>query len=143
MDAHANHGVMKVKMLSLVAEFSPQAMARALAQQAGLALAGFDFEARLHDSLIARVTLDAEGIGFESFQGIHGRLFPEFSLDPESLVTSLTGQPVDVAGALRLLRVGFRAANDVRIVEDRDDFDEETFIVDPDTLEAQQFEHQT
>lgn len=143
MDAHANQGVIKLKMLSLVAEFAPQTGARALAQQAGQALDGYDFEARLHDSLIARVTLDDEGIGFESYQGIHGRLFPEFSLDADSLATTLTGQPVDVAGALRLLRFGFRAATDVRIVEDRDDFDEETFIVDPETFEALLFEHQT
>ena len=133
MDAAGLYGVLKVKMLALVSEFAPSQCRRALVQQAAAAEGRIDFEAWLNGNLMAMVTLDGEGIDFVCFQGIHGRLYPDFVLEPQSMRRTLTGEAIDVATALRTLRVSFREADDVRLVDDRDAPDEETFVVDPDT----------
>ncbi|NRF83779.1 hypothetical protein HQ619_07540 [Burkholderia gladioli] len=133
MDAAGLYGVLKAKMLALVSEFAPARDRRALVQQTAAAQGRIDFEAWLNGNLMAMVTLDGEGIDFVCFQGIHGRLYRDFGLEPQSMRRTLTGEVIDVATALRTLRVGFREADDVRLVEDRDSPDEETFVVDPDT----------
>ncbi|MEZ7523959.1 hypothetical protein [Burkholderia vietnamiensis] len=133
MDVSGLYGVLKVKMLALVREFAPARDRRALVQQTAASEGRIDFEAWLNGNLMATVTLDGEGIDFVCYQGIHGRLYPDFVLEPQSMRRTLTGEAIDVAVALRTLRVSFREADDVRLVDDRDTPDEETFVVDPDT----------
>lgn len=133
MDADGLYGILRLKMLALVAEFSPRGQERSLTQQAGVAVGRIDFEAWLHGNLMATVTLHGEGIDFVCYQGIHGRLYPDFILEQQSMTRTSTGQCIDVATALRTLRVSFREADEVRLIDDRDAPDEETFVVDPDT----------
>ncbi|MBR8085565.1 hypothetical protein KDX23_22785 [Burkholderia vietnamiensis] len=133
IDVAGLYGVLKVKMLALVSEFAPARDRRALVQQTAASEGRVDFEAWLNGNLMATVTLDGEGIDFVCYQGIHGRLYPDFVLEPQSMRRTLTGEAIDVAVALRTLRVSFREADDVRLVDDRDTPDEETFVVDPDT----------
>lgn len=133
MDATGLYGILKVRMLALVSEFAPPGQRRTLLQQAGTAEGQIDFEAWMDSNLTATVILTGDGIEFACYQGIHGRLYPEFVLEAQSLSRTLTGEAVDVATVLRTLRVSFREAQDVRLIEDRDTPDEETFVVDPET----------
>jgi hypothetical protein len=137
------HQATKRRMLSLIAEFASPSDLTALVNQATDALGKFDFEARMHEEVIARVAFGIDEIVFDTHHGISGKLYPQFELDTNSLRSSATGQLIDIAGALRLLRVSFRLASDVRIIEQRDGEDEETFVVDPDLSEKLTFEHQT
>lgn len=134
MDANGIFGnVLKHRMLSLIAEFSPVGKSGTYLQQAGVAEGRIDFEAWRDSNLVAKITLYGDGIEFVCHQGIHGRLYPEFALDQESMARTPTGEFVDVAAALRTLRVSFRTADDVRLISDNEALEEETFVVDPDT----------
>jgi hypothetical protein len=133
MDASVLTNVMKYRLIALIAEFSPPAQKTFLLHQAGLAIGRIDFEAYRFESMTASVSLDGDEIAFHCAQGIHGRLYPDFELDELSLTRTATGQVVDLTAALKTLRVAFRHADDVKISDDREEPDEETFIVDPDT----------
>jgi len=142
----AELSVTMLKMLAVIREFGPAVQVRTLTHQALLAQDGLDYEARLHEQPFARVRLEGEEITFETHDGVCGRLFPDFALDPHSLTTTAQGRCVDVASVLDGLKNAFRLADDVRVVATGAATlgeDDETFIVDPQISDTLVFEHQT
>lgn len=139
----ALEGALKTKLMALIAEFALPAQARTLLHRASEAVGRVDFEASLHGNEIASISLDPTGIRFLSHHGIHGRLYPNFVLDDDSLTRTATGEPIDLAATLRTLRVCFRQADALQLTDDQEEFDEEVFIVDPSTAEHLIEEQQT
>jgi acetoin utilization deacetylase AcuC-like enzyme len=139
----ALEGVLRTRLMALIAEFALPVQAKALLHRASEAVGRIDFEAHLHGNEIASISLDADGIRFLCHHGIYGRLYPNFGLDEESLTRTATGQPIDLAATLRTLRLCFRQADELKLTDDREEFDEEVFIVDPSTAEHLIEEQQT
>jgi len=143
MKERALEGVLRTRLMALIAEFALPAQARTLLHRASEAVGRIDFEAHLHGNEIASISLDPTGIRFLTHHGIHGRLYPNFSLDDDSLTRTATGERIDLAATLRTLRVCFRQADELKLTDDREEFDEEVFIVDPSTAEHLIEEQQT
>ncbi|MBC8641593.1 hypothetical protein IAG25_32740 [Caballeronia sp. EK] len=139
----ALEGVLRTRLMALIAEFVLPTQARTLLHRASEAVGRIDFEAHLHGNEIASISLDPTGIRFLTHHGIHGRLYPNFLLDDESLTRTATGERIDLAATLRTLRVCFRQADELKLTDDREEFDEEVFIVDPSTAEHLIEEQQT
>lgn len=127
------HDVLKLKLVALVREFAQSSVANVLSNQAALSVGHTEFEAMRDGETIASVELRGGEITFQTHHGVFGCLYPAFELGSGSLRTTATGEKIDLAQALRIIRVCFRTADDVRIVDDSDSFDGEVFVVDPDT----------
>jgi hypothetical protein len=143
MSEGALERVLRARLMALIVEFAMPAQARMLVDRAFDAMGRVDFEAHLHGLELASVAMDPTGIRFLSHHGIHGRLYPNFVLDDDSLTHTATGERIELATALRMLRVCFRQANELKLTDDGDEFDDEVFIVDPSTAEHLIEEQQT
>jgi hypothetical protein len=143
MKEGAREKVLRTRLMALIAEFALPVQARTLLHRASEAVDRIDFEAHLHGNEIASISFDAQGIRFLCHHGIHGRLYPNFVLDDDSLTRTATGERIDLAATLRTLRVFFRQADELKLADDRQEFDEEVFIVDPSTAEHLIEEQQT
>ncbi len=135
--------ILRARMLALVIELTPRGQRRALALRLGQSIGRIDFEAWERGSQSATVTLVGESMHFLCDEGVHGRLYPDFHLDDGSLTKSAAGRPFDLVAVLHTLRDCFRRADDVRLVDEADDVDEESFVVDPETDEQLDQVHHT
>ena len=143
MKEGALEGILRTRLMALIAEFAVPAQARTLLHRASEAVGRVDFEAHAHGAETASISLDGESLRFLTHHGIHGRLYPNFLLDDDSLTRTATGERIDLAAALRTLRVCFRQADELKLTDDREEFDDEVFIVDPSTAELLIEEQQT
>lgn len=134
--------VARVKMMSLIADLAG-AHGLSFTQLAASAFGRLEFQAHRLGSLQASVSLDGGHIEFGCYTGIHGKLYPVFSLDDESFKRTAGGELVTEEVALRLLRECFLGADDLRLEDDREDLDEEVFVVDPAVEQELIEEHHT
>lgn len=122
----------KVTFLSLVSDFSG-GRAAGLIQIARDAFGMVEFVGTHGENQVAEIKVVGEQVEFSCYLGLHGVLFPEFRLDPDSNTKSPTGEPYTKDSVLRVLRTCFRSSSELLVNDDRILLDEETFVVDPGT----------
>ena len=132
----------KLRFLSFVTEFAG-ARAAPLLVRASTAEGPIDLAGSHLDNSVADLTLRGNEIEFSCYLGIHGSLYPEFKLDPDSSTQTATGEPYTQERVLRVLRTCFRSSSELTIRDDLFEADEETFVVDPATEQELHEAHTT
>ncbi|AMR78565.1 hypothetical protein [Cupriavidus nantongensis] len=124
--------IAKTKYLSLIADLAGD-RAPPLLLLISHAMGVVELVGAHNDSDVATLRLSGDVIEFACYLGVHGTIYPSFTLDAGSRTHSLTGQPYTEDSVIRLLRTCLRSASALRVEDDSTLFDpeDETFIVDP------------
>nr|WP_280971203.1 hypothetical protein [Cupriavidus gilardii]WDE72568.1 hypothetical protein [Cupriavidus gilardii] len=124
--------IAKTKYVSLIADLTGD-RAKSLLLLINHAMGAVDVIGTHNDSDVATLRLSGDVIEFDCYLGVHGTIYPSFTLDEGSRTHSLTGQMYTEDSVIRLLRTCIRSASALRVEEDSTLFEpeDETFIVDP------------